>query len=128
MDLYDGYSKDSAERIERTLRVVWGEVAPRTYADVPTYDDMPTYGAMESTFGGKENWPKRNNPTEFPDEPRFRPTYGPLPAKDWNAAANPAAFLLPPKDWSKAAEVIASHLPPKDWGSVSKPEGPSGGP
>ena len=108
MDSDDSYFNRDAERIERTLRIVWGEVAPRTYADVPTYGDLPTYDDMERVFGGKENWPKRDKPTVFPDEPRFRPTYGPLPAKDWNAAA--------------------PTFPPKDWGSVSKPKGPSGGP
>lgn len=53
----------SPEKIERTLRIVWGEVAPTTYADLPTYADMPTYGDMLRAFGDKSNWPKRNTET-----------------------------------------------------------------
>jgi hypothetical protein len=63
--LFDEFSPPKPpEQIERTLRIIWGEVAPVTYADLPTYADMPSYGDMARAFGDDPaNWPKRNTET-----------------------------------------------------------------
>ena len=56
--LFDEFSPPKPpEQIERTLRIIWGEVAPVTYADLPTYADMPSYRDMARAFGDDPaNW------------------------------------------------------------------------